>query len=111
MEHLRGVRSLWGEGSLNPCFNGIQMEHYYQCIFGSLFVSLNPCFNGIQMERSLKMRGMPSISVLILVLMEYKWNSTCTSAVPDWMTGLNPCFNGIQMEPIGANAQTIVTTS
>ena len=75
MEHLRGVRSLWGEGSLNPCFNGIQMEHYYQCIFGSLFVSLNPCFNGIQMERSLKMRGMPSISVLILVLMEYKWNS------------------------------------
>ena len=35
--------------SLNPCFNGIQMEHKsYFYIMNIL--CLNPCFNGIQME-------------------------------------------------------------
>ena len=35
--------------------------------------------------------------VLILVLMEYKWNEAMVHYWDDY-GGLNPCFNGIQME-------------
>ena len=37
-------------GSLNPCFNGIQMEQYQDGWWNAQFARLNPCFNGIQME-------------------------------------------------------------
>ena len=36
--------------------------------------------------------------VLILVLMEYKWNTTSRPIARAITLGLNPCFNGIQME-------------
>ena len=38
------------------------------------------------------------IAVLILVLMEYKWNKM-VSPNSKGLSRLNPCFNGIQMEP------------
>ena len=37
-------------------------------------LSLNPCFNGIQMEQNGDTLINRSNAVLILVLMEYKWN-------------------------------------
>ena len=58
---------------LNPCFNGIQMEHKLAQSKTLLVRCLNPCFNGIQME----LAGIPSLVDI------YR---------------LNPCFNGIQME-------------
>ena len=36
--------------------------------------------------------------VLILVLMEYKWNAHCFAYKAYSYARLNPCFNGIQME-------------
>ena len=60
---------------------------------------LNPCFNGIQMEHLLLCQSdYQYLAVLILVLMEYKWNVNQVHflSTPPW--SLNPCFNGIQME-------------
>ena len=62
--------------SLNPCFNGIQMERGDHPHSRHGHNRLNPCFNGIQMERG------------EIVAVWKLWQS------------LNPCFNGIQMEPI-----------
>ena len=39
------------EKSLNPCFNGIQMELELRVVEECSLFGLNPCFNGIQMER------------------------------------------------------------
>ena len=63
-------------------------------------ISLNPCFNGIQMEQNQAESGLLGKFVLILVLMEYKWNSSSSSSKPYSTKCLNPCFNGIQMEPM-----------
>ena len=35
--------------SLNPCFNGLQMERVIMTMLLPS-ISLNPCFNGLQME-------------------------------------------------------------
>ncbi len=61
-------------------------------------ISLNPCFNGLQMEHTIRSRFASPKPVLILVLMDYKWNWLV--AIFAWVmkTSLNPCFNGIQME-------------
>ena len=61
--------------------------------------SLNPCFNGIQMEQAERAIAAAEVVVLILVLMEYKWNLTLFGA-RILILCLNPCFNGIQMELI-----------
>ena len=58
---------------LNPCFNGIQMEHFTMSP-KAIDHCLNPCFNGIQMERLKKQNRSSHGAVLFLVLMEYKWN-------------------------------------
>ena len=42
---------------------------------GLLVASLNPCFNGLQMERKDGRVVSLSALVLILVLMDYKWNT------------------------------------
>ena len=39
-----------------------------------------------------------TMAVLILVLMEYKWNKKDMGSPQMGMDCLNPCFNGIQME-------------
>ena len=36
---------------------------------------LNPCYNGIKMKGDQHLRAHPGAEVLILVLMEYKWNN------------------------------------
>ena len=53
MEHMALPDALWGLVSLNPCFNGIQMELVWGLLYPCAH-SLNPCFNGIQMEPMLK---------------------------------------------------------
>ena len=50
------------------------MEYKWNIII-SVFFSLNPCFNGIQMELAFSPKKAVKIIVLILVLMEYKWNT------------------------------------
>ena len=44
---------------------------------------LNPCFNGIQMEPEDTIIAGIRVNVLILVLMEYKWNA----AIPEAQAG------------------------
>ena len=91
---------------LNPCFNGIQMElrRTRRC---KADTRLNPCFNGIQMEHSLADRCVVLGQVLILVIMEYKWNLVARNLQTSPSSKcLNPCFNGIQMEQVYSLAST-----
>ena len=52
-----------------------------------------------------------TMAVLILVLMEYKWNKKDMGSPQMGMDCLNPCFNGIQMEHILYGRRTSPITS
>ena len=62
------------EDCLNPCFNGIQMEHIV-CV-SSLFYDgvLILVLMEYKWNVLMTMEATMAINVLILVLMEYKWN-------------------------------------
>ena len=59
---------------------------------------LNPCSNGMALEQSKKNSIMKTnVTVLILVLMEWRWN--ITSRTRSMAVGrLNPCSNGMALE-------------
>ena len=81
MEHMKALILPLCQKGLNPCFNGIQMERNSVEISTERYC-LNPCFNGIQMERYQVTNAQSYEKVLILVLMEYKWNGAvaCSTA-------------------------------
>ena len=51
MRDMSGMRNTL---CLNPCFNGLQMEHHRPDLCSHRKERLNPCFIGIQMEPMLK---------------------------------------------------------
>ena len=62
--------------SLNPCYNGMTMEFEERFAY-LVFKSLNPCYNGMTMEFSWWRWFKRNFRVLILVIMEWRWNSFC----------------------------------
>ena len=81
---------------LNPCFNGIwSRTNLYATVWKTAASSLNPCFNGIWSRTPANRRSLPRLPVLILVLMEFKWNIGRRPSIQYAKVCLNPCFNGI----------------
>ena len=82
--------------SLNPCSNGIWSLTSNGDVKTASATGLNPCSNGIwSLTQRLMEQGRSSITVLILVLMEYGlWQITCFIKTKELIC-LNPCSNGI----------------
>ena len=73
-----------------------------ELIFGialcAMLVCLNPCSNGMALEHYDYNNFFRSSSVLILVLMEWRWNLSELYLL-FLIKSLNPCSNGMALEP------------
>ena len=59
---------------------------------------LNPCSNGMALEHKIMQIVYQILPVLILVLMEWRWNSVKTLNYEEKFLRLNPCSNGMALE-------------
>ena len=64
------VSSPIGDGSFNPCSNGMKKELRPRRYTSTFLASFNPCSNGMKKERITKQQIPDNKMVLILVLME-----------------------------------------
>ena len=96
LEIVKKLHNLFLESCLNPCLGGIwSWRTKQEEVKQEAKLSLNPCLGGIWSWRVLKMSLNSSLTVLILVWVEYGLGVMKKNFLLNAFSCLNPCLGGI----------------